>query len=406
MVLICGEVYKNEVIICFLERTDGIWKGEGLNISVKSYEPTFVRLNVIKSHQKYTFTSDTGRKRKCSVSREIKTGWVVACNNRHTIKTCTIWPKIWKRPADVVFHLGDQIYADRIYWRWQECLQFKSEKTWHKCKDKIQKEYVREYIETWEPLAGILSHTSNIMIPDDHEMRDRAYVWEKPEKDEPHTKRLKHFLYQTALEVAGRLYLGLRLTNKTKFDYCRNIGNTSIVMHERVSHPFMCDEFQNSVKASLPHLKDNVFWLGALPPFKTYSHFVERFLYGHEENIPFKLYDDLYELFHSDKKRNVIFIGGDLHAGTYGNIKKKDSEELIGKYHVTGPSSGFCPIYLTKDALSDTRDYYLEIESFRPSDVNAVWIDLENFKSQHVFKQYWIAEALQNLLSTAWVFWG
>lgn len=402
MVFVIGEKYKNGVKLCILEKRKKVWYLGKQKFVVKPYTPYFMDLELKKGINKFIF-----RSHKCikmiTLRNRYETAWVVCCNNKYTFTECSIWSEIYKDRRDVIFHLGDQIYADRIYYRWKDFLKKLPEHNWNKYKINIKKEYVREYIETWEPIECILSNSFNIMIPDDHEMKDQANIWETSTKTK--TCRLDKFLFETALSVAKKIYLGMRYTNKFTFDYFRNLGNTTIIMHERVSQPFMSNDHIQRVVNYKKKMKDNVLWLGAIPPVKIAPNFWEMLFYNYDSDDPVEKYDILYSLY-NDPNKNVIFIGGDLHIGSVGTITSRDKNRVIAKYHIVGPASGFCSGHIPKDSLQSSKTAKVNVKCYRPRDTNAVKVDLKKFKSQHIFKRYSLMEAFQNVLYTAYCFWS
>lgn len=438
MVLIIGEVDNDEVIVCFLERFTDIWNYQDYRFRVPAFEPTFLKIKLNRTDRTvFSFQSDqTGKILTGSVTRFPSTAWVVSCNNRHVIRPCTIWPKISYTKTDIVFHLGDQIYADRIYWRWWRYLCNMNPSKWHLYQKDIQMEYHREYIETWEPLQSVFAHSSNIMIPDDHEIRSRASLWEclssgKGIHGLPHSfeyylggasgkkfrslteqcfdtalsfrnSDLESFLFDLALEVCKNLYLGLRLTNRGNFDYFKVINNVNVIMHERITQPFISESFQKNCQTFLQRSSaQRILFMGGLPPVPIRPNFFEVLFYRYTNTIDDEQYIKLYELF---QDRPSIYLGGDLHVGVAGEIILNGKN--LGQFHIASPSSGFCSIYIPQDSIGSPNGYQLRINQYSASNPNAVQIDLEQFKSKHVFSPGSFVEAWQNTLSAGLCFWS
>lgn len=393
MVLIIGEVSDFKVRIGFLESFTDTWEGHGFNFQVKKYQPHFLTLDLSpwENRVSFIFRSSKGIIRKGSVVVYPKTAWVVSCNNPHVVRPCTIWPKILERPADVLFHLGDQIYADRIYWKWWRSLSRIDTKRWDRYRDKIQQDYYEEYYQTWEPLHKILSCTSNIMIPDDHEIRSKAQLLKYCVLNRNSICELESFLFQTALEVCRTLYLGLRITQTSRLDYFGIIGDVAVVLHERITQPFLNLEFLDGMKKFVED-HSRILFMSGLPPVQIQPSLMEKLLHLDAKVIPEEDFQRLYECFSG---KEVILIGGDLHVGVEGMIPS------VGKFHICGPASGFCSVYIPSNCIGSRA----QIQKYGAMDSNAVWVDLEKFESEHIFNSGGLADAWQNTLWAALYFW-
>lgn len=407
--IIIGEVSDCFAQICFLERKSQTWAYDEKQIFVPAYTPTFLLLSLNEKNI-FIFTSGN-EKRSCKIPKKYQTCYVVACNNRHIIKDCSIWNKLREQPVDVIFGCGDQIYADRIFWRW--FYEFEKVCDYETYKQDIELDYYREYLDTWEPLQDIFSTTSHIFIPDDHEARSRADLWSekivnqmpetlqsyiKDPKKKKFRKQKEKFIFETAFDLCKKLYLGLRITNTGKFDYIRNFDNYTVIMTERITQPLFGDDFIEMCKAH--EMKKNVLLISGLPPMPIRENFVEFMFYRHPQNVPDEVYDRCFKLF---KGCNVIAIGGDIHLGCAGDIYVEG--EKLGTFHTTGPSSGFTSSYIPKDSLGSTSKTKFDVLEFNNRDANAVFVDLDIFTSSSIYSPSYYAASLYNLASTAYCFW-
>lgn len=427
MVLIAGEILDNKICLCFLESFTDVWTGHDQTFIVHEYEPKFIILTTQTDKFKYKFKSNKGQLRGGKVHKKAETARVISCNNPHTITPCNIWSKIRKNKTDMLFHLGDQIYADRIYWRWWRYLTNLKKEKWEFYRCDIQKEYYREYYETWFPIRKVLANTSNIMIPDDHEIRDQASMWNyliggacvegiNPNSlkemysgcvwspEETKKTNLEKFLSQVAYSACAKLYLGLRLTNKNQFDYFRVISGVSIVMSERISHPFLSKKFIKNLENF--EITDKLLFMGGLPPCPIRPNFWEYFLYRHNPDVADETYEKLWNFLFDLRGVKKILIGGDLHAGTVGYIQPKKNKKEKIKFHVSSPVSGFPSSYMPKDVFGPTKNYNVVVTDYRPSDPNSVKINFKNLTSCHEFVEGGMADCWQNAASTGWTFWS
>lgn len=424
--IIVGEIYNNSVKICLLERKTDNWIYRDKVYFVPAFTPIFIdiSLNTESPRTIFEFKNSKGEVQKGSVSNKIESCYVVACNNRHVYYENTIWKKIEEHPVDLLLHLGDQIYADRLFWKWFYSLDSCSTKEqFNIYKEDIERDYYIEYLDTWEPLQNILSHTSSILIPDDHEARSRADIWTENVKesvanklgenikyyliDEKRTKQTKikeEFLFKVAFDLCRKLYIGLRFTNLDHFDYIRkyNCGENeiTIILTERITQ----SHFGKSFYSNLPSfsLNQKVIVASGLPPMPIRENFAEFMVYRHPSTIPDKVYDKFCKKFTGT---NLIAIGGDIHLGSKGNIVCRKTKECIGIFHTTGPSSGFTSFHIDKECLGSTDKYEFQVKEFNNRDPNAVYIDLLNFVSNSIYQKSNYNASIINILNTAGVFY-
>ncbi len=421
--IIVGEIYNNFVKICLLERKSDTWEYRGKSYFVPALTPIFfdVSLNSEEPGGRTTFEfiSTSGITRKGSVSNTISNCYVVACNNRHVFVSNTIWNKIEENPVDMICHLGDQTYCDTLFWKWFYALD-KSNR-FDTYKEDIEKDYYTEYLDTWEPLENTLSHTSSIMIPDDHEARSRADIWTDGIKesvtnqmnenlkyyliDEKKTAKMKlkeDFLFKVAFDLCRGLYLGLRYTNKEQFDYFRKYDDITIILTERISQSLFSKTFHKHVNKLELKFQDKVIIGSGLPPMPIRENFGEMMIYRHPSTIPDSVYDKFCSKF---KDTNFIAVGGDIHLGSSGDIYSKKLKREIGKFHTVGPSSGFTSFHIPQDCLGSTSKYEFRVKEFNNRDPNALYIDLINFESKMIYEKADYSSSVLNLANTGGTFW-
>ena len=480
MVCIVGELYQSRFVVGFLEKYSEQWTGHGQTFVVSQYLPYFVELSLDQCREKkikadnkeerrycFTFTSQSGVVRRGYIRDQQDDAYIVSCNNTYIMtsddpkQACTIWHQLEAKPAAICFHLGDQIYADRVYFRWFTHLYKLEPGEWTRYEDDIKKEYYREYYETWHPLKKFLSRTSNIMIPDDHEIKDQATLWsvyldsqgeisydnvkkmlfeisgKETEFSRDHAvagketklekkKQLEQFLFLVAHEVCQVLYLGLRLTNQNHFDYFRNFEacsdaegkgkdkgkGCSIVMTERITEPFLGPEYRDNF-SKMDH-QPNMLWMGGLPPVMILPNKLENIAYGDGNDEKEEDFNQMYHDLFQCRSSNIICVGGDLHAGAQGYIHPRHqpasilAEKSI-KFHIASPSSGFPSSYLKSDCIGSTKDYDVEVEEFHGSWANAVYANWShgNLVSRHIYNRHGtVLTMFQNGMVTGASFWS
>ncbi len=431
MVLITGEITESSVRVCLLEASSQTFRyrterevGGDLTVFVPAYIPTFVDIPLTRGEQrtKFVFRSGSGPERRGSVSNRLETSYVVACNNPYTYKDCTIWPTIAKNPTDVLFHLGDNVYCDRIFWMWFYQLDNVKRERWSLYREDIIKDFYSIYIDTWTPLEGVLANCSNIMIPDDHESRSKAEIIldnakEYYSKDYPKVKKFlvdeiktvrqqekEKFIFECGFEACRTLYLGMRYTNRDTFDYFGYVGGVPVVLTERVTHKLFDEEFLKRLESFTKGLKigERLMMMSGLPSMPIRQSMYESMLYREEEKIPKETYNNLYDLL---KRFNCIYIGGDTHVGMSGEVIDRETGLMLGRVYICGPSSGFCSAYLDQSCIANTDKYKFKVSEFRATDPNCVYVNLKSFESRLIAEPSSSLHFVYNLASTCYAFW-
>lgn len=199
--------------------------------------------------------------------------------------------------SGICFHLGDNIYGDKAY-------------------NSNNTNYKDIYLSTWRRWANIMCNFSHLMIADDHDVRDGFNILDVEYKNSSNKKLLDaitcYRLFQTSLQhnlIDGKI---IKRVDDVTTVYCisRTITNiTPIELIKRYSREFNNNVIIATSSAPIP--------MNSKIPYEMIFG-----SYGWKYVDLLELYDLLFALLESRKVNNVILIGGDLHFGVSGIIRK------------------------------------------------------------------------------------
>lgn len=314
----------------------------------------------------------------------------ISCNKIFVTKKCIsshsdLWAHLAKsieaRKIDLLVHLGDQIYGDgdkrydveaghdcdkwsNRFRRAKEKLASVRPDEWELYKDYICESYREVYRETWQhpPTAKCLANCSNLMIYDDHEIRDNwGDIKDDWEKDSPDFF-IAHCAWIVSLEYQRQLYTDINLTNlqAIKKDYHFHIvGNVGLMFLDirgsRTFHrvqddenPYLGSRQWEDIEKSLR--KEGIFdklkmlVICSPAPLVFLQHTItstasnvnqlEDFkghwsVHPHEQQ---RMIDCLSQWKNSKEHRDILILGGDVHCGGH-SIGRKGND--IAFYQLT-----------------------------------------------------------------------
>ncbi len=128
---------------------------------------------------------------------------IVNCDSCYGYETGT-WDLIQGDSTRFVFHLGDQLYNDHLFF--QSCLSHISDMTKSEIKA-VHKKCYSHYLQhfTRNNKTNILKNNFNLMMPDDHEIVDNSII----EFGNPNNFKIIHKILE---KLATKIELGLRQT--------------------------------------------------------------------------------------------------------------------------------------------------------------------------------------------------
>ena len=326
---------------------------------------------------------------------------IVSCNKlRTTQKVVTQSDDVWAALAemiqhdelDMALHLGDQVYADDDYGAFQQgkveksvamehCTFLKAMELlgktpkgeWESKRLKVLDMYRQEYRNTWghPKTREALANIPNIMIYDDHEIRDD--LGDKPEDFDPNSKM--YFIAEcgrrAALEYQRVLHDDIDLSHPTHIpDMLREnhvlhrMGEYCIVMADcraaKTFHaipgdpqPFLTSHQFQDLQTALA--AGGEFWDSTMMIFATQvpmifmgrkmteriakklDDFEGMWAYKDHEYEQMAMLNLLYDWTQQRPGRRIVLNGGDVHLGGLADLYRKG--QFWGRQMTTGPIS-------------------------------------------------------------------
>lgn len=254
----------------------------------------------------------------------------------------SLWKKLAKREKNgICFHLGDNIYGDRAY-------------------GSDDHDYNDIYIKTWSRWSPIMNNFTHMMVADDHEICD-GYDYNFPSNPVIEKGLLAYKQYQT----------NLLQQNQYPSFFVKDVGYNTTVYG--LSRTMMGINPLSLIKQIKDSLRGNIILAISSAPVPQPSG-IEGNLYGlifgsfgWENDDLTELYDICFELLESGQVDNIILIGGDLHIGISGVIKKTGSTKSIPVYVSSGitvyPSSIEHLLACAMTCKLEFNNYTLDLES-------------------------------------------
>ncbi|KAJ7535968.1 hypothetical protein O6H91_12G052000 [Diphasiastrum complanatum] len=316
---------------------------------------------------------------------EIANVAVTSCNKIFiTQKAIPLHSDLWAHLAkniesgkvDLVLHLGDQIYgdgdkmidaeagADRDKWSdrfrlAKHLLNNVPKEHWEDHREKICEEYRKVYRETWQhpPTAKCLANCPNLMIYDDHEVRDNWGDLIEDRNADSLDYFIAHCAWTVSLEYQRQLHENVDFSNLPQINkdyHFHVIGGLGLLFLDirgsRTFHrlnsdekPYLGSSQWKDINCSLEHggLFDNVRVLLVCSPAPLV--FLEPMITNAAaNNVPrledFKghwsakmhikeqvqMIECLWKWKRSSPKREVLVLGGDVHCGGHSEIMKQN----------------------------------------------------------------------------------
>lgn len=270
----------------------------------------------------------------------------VSCNDYR--EKDHVWNKVAYEKHFYTFHIGDQVYTDRVVKRVDKILKETPKENWPEEKEFVKELFREIYRKTWNGTSkNALSLFSNIMIGDDKEI----YV-----KGGKRKKDRLNFIRQCSYEVYGEYQRSLRL-NPTKIDardyFIMQVGDVGFFILDTYMRNFLpgkekeylgreqLDFFQRNMKT---FDVDRWVVITTQPIFQSsscFKSFYDDISEKHNEltdGFNKKEYRKELEEFlsyfenysyegHELKKKLPLFVSGDTHVASLFVLKKKGMTE-------------------------------------------------------------------------------
>lgn len=250
--------------------------------------------------------------------------WIfLSCDFPQADTKNSLWTKLEEECLNsnkntTIFHIGDQIYADKEYKKALKALKNSPSNLKERPEfDEVLREiYRKRYRKVFSSHAKILSNTTNYYLWDDHEIINNFAFYEKHDKDEIRVANIAKQVYTEYQENQQEQIKKIFGNSWYKeLDY-----NTLFLGIERNSEQINVEKIIDFIK-SQDHQKI-VLALSApvILPGKNSSHINNGKFLLRQQLLT--LYEFLLEFLEKDPFNQVILIGGDLHCGSHGIIKR------------------------------------------------------------------------------------
>jgi len=369
-----------------ISKTDDMNQHSQIEIANKGF-PTIFRFFELTPNTLYKVVCDGAEIGQFKTLRSendnpgnLKVG-IVSCND-FTKKDKTLKKDLWFdltdniEDLDYVFHIGDQCYMDMgaesanstPYQKCKAILASIDEQSWPKKRTELLEVLRSRYRQTWnqEDTAYVLANVPNLMILDDHEIKD-DWGWGKPDNFDSFYGQLArevYYEYQRQL----REDIDWKKLNNLKSEYHAHIlnGVGVVFVDYRGSRSWFREtgiednQLGNAQKQWITNLfseqgqfsnLNSVLFISPFP-LVFLSHFLtnlaSKYIDDAKEHWAFKNNKELENLFEILRKwklrregGEVTLIGGDVHVG--GHTEIFDKEDRLFKQFTTSAINNTVP---------------------------------------------------------------
>ena len=233
-----------------------------------------------------------------------------------------------------LIHLGDQAYMDNVFKKSVKLVRKNGCNS--ETENMILRAFGKRYYDTWKPHNEILSLTSNYNIWDDHEIKNNITLKQG---------LLEHcdYVRLIAVDAYKQYQQSLHLNfNSILSDYSwhKRLGSTLLMVVERTSQIISVNQIIATIQEynQIDSIKRLILCFSSAPipgPHGLYGNLYNKLTgdNGTVETSKFWNRDELADFYRflflwmdSVPNREVLVVGGDLHFGTYGIVKKGTQE--------------------------------------------------------------------------------
>lgn len=229
-----------------------------------------------------------------------------------------------------IVHLGDQAYMDSVFNCCKKYIEQNKDISTEDINNMCFEAYGKRYCDTWMPHRTILANASNYYIWDDHEITNNVVlndIIDDTTKIISKAAVNAYNLYQQSFHVEETFIIN---------EYCWykyiDIGKTTVMLAiERTSREISINEIFNAIKilndtqminrlilcftsAPIPIPNNNNYG-------KTYVMLKGLGKFWEQQKIEI-LYTLLFDWMNEQEGREIIVVGGDIHFGVHGHVKK------------------------------------------------------------------------------------
>jgi hypothetical protein len=259
---------------------------------------------------------------------------IINCDSGYGFETGT-WDLIDNTSTKYAFHLGDQIYNDKIFQKNFNILKNKKiEDITKKDKQVIWKECYNYFLEqfTRNNKTNVLKNNFNIMMPDDHEVVDNSFIDRIPKEQIVYY----NLIYSIIKNLSNSIELELKF-NRIDISYIEDKSNSTLYIIN-YSLNFNEDFFnQFNYKNKIENYK-NIIFLQRKQCNSIKNNVISEYIYKENQYILVDI-DFVLNLGKKYKEKVFIILCGDDHIKSTGeyylNNKKLLTIKGVGSINST-----------------------------------------------------------------------
>ena len=237
-----------------------------------------------------------------------------------------------------LIHVGDQAYMDKVF---KDSVRYANEHGYNDdTAQHIIQSFGKRYCNTWMPHHNILAGVSNYNLWDDHEIKNNMMLNDTTlTNDEKYVRDLavySYTLYQESQHLEKKEII-------SRYSWTKRMGIENEILMlaiERTSRLISVKEVLDAIDTLTADVRTDrlilCFASAPIPaPHGRYGTLYRKFVKdkGTVETSKFwpsnelaQLYRGLFAWMGGDNQREILVVGGDLHFGTYGVVRRSGRE--------------------------------------------------------------------------------
>lgn len=230
-----------------------------------------------------------------------------------------------------IVHMGDQAYMDPVFNYCKKYIENNNDDDIDKINAICVEAYGKRYCDTWMTHSDILSNTSNYYIWDDHEITNNV-VLDSIVDDTTLTISQAAIKAYKSYQQSFHVKESFIINEYCWYKYIDSTKTTVMLAIERTSREITLDEIFNAIRNINEKYKINrlilCFTSAPIPiPHNNYgkSYIALKGLgkFWDSEKLE-ALYESLFDWMSQQEKREAVVVGGDVHFGVHGIIRKNE----------------------------------------------------------------------------------
>lgn len=254
--------------------------------------------------------------------------WVfLSCDFVYGDSKKSLWEDLVNETSEntAIFHLGDQIYADKEFNKalkyFHKNIKMKDQEIFN---NTIAEFFRKRYRKTFSMRIRVLSNCRNYYILDDHEIKNNLTFYENIGEDERYIAKIAKSVYS---EYQENQQQNITYLNDQSGSWIKKIDPfTTVIAIERTDEEINIDNIITKIENNLETRRLVLCFSAPIvsAPEGRYGRIYKavsgsgKFLRKQEIE---KLYQFLLDFKNKNRYNQVILVGGDLHCGSYGIVK-------------------------------------------------------------------------------------